>query len=203
VLAYQPLLTWLASRALESGYGIVVTNTPASQPAAPVGVIPTLQSLNPSPTPQSAKAPAGPAAVAWKIVECSPAGITFQIPADFRVEVYDEGNFLVLRSQDGRLELNLTCYPASQSTELEGELAWWLEFMSEVTWGEMTYGETAIGPLAWGTGTKASGEPVFSAVVGPNLNRHVVNAYGLAPEAEFDRAVELFLLMVSSGAYTE
>lgn len=202
-LAYQPLLTWLASRALESGYGTVVTSEPADQSAAPAEAIPTLQPLLPSPTLQAVEKPAGPTAIAWKVVECPASAITFQIPVDFSAELYDEGNFLVLRSQDGRLELDLTCYPASHSTELEGELAWWLEFQAEVNWGEMTYGETAIGPIAWGRGKNPAGDPIFSAVVGPNLNRHVVNAWGLAPTAEFESAVELFLEIVNSGAYAE
>lgn len=196
----QATLTALAAVVAKAQVNATLTALAQPTSAAPAGA----SSSQPGPA-QIEPAPAAAAShpAGWIRAACPPSAIQFWLPPDWVSEMYNDTYQLFIDRADKQVGLEITCGPAEHSTELAGELSWWLNFQNGVDWGPVTYAETAIGPLAWAVGPNRHGASIFTAVVGPNLNRHIVQAWGMAPEGEWDAAMALFLQILKTGEYTD
>lgn len=200
-LAVGPVANWLANR---PGTGAAPTRAaqalPTTRPTALPSPAPTRRieptaTLEPSPVPMNI--PAIPAD--WQRTPCTPAMVTLAMPPGYTAELYEDTYQLFIMKENGKTDIEVQCGPAEHGGDFKSEVDWWLSFQRYVTWGEITPGPSSVGQMVWSVGINTKGNQVFTAVIGPTANQHVLTFWGMAPVEEWDAAVERFKLIASSA----
>jgi len=190
----EPIQSWLVNIALNQGWGEIVSSQ--DEP----GLI-----LVQPPTPTSPPPPVASVPADWQPVPLQDAGVTFYAPRDFELEPVDGSYVILVIHQPDFYMLDAQVWTTGSGGTNQSEIEAWMEFQNGVAWGEPTFDQTPVGPLAWSVGPNLHGDKIFGAVIGPTRSGAVITFWGQAPQDQrkWDEGVELYLRMARSMRFTD
>lgn len=143
----------------------------------------------------------------------------YPVPADGLVIVSDRGLSIALppgwyfyRSPNGvnaqpaepdkTAALGVAWYSVGAGTTAEDEVSHWEDMVPNISWGEVSFDQAAIGQMAWCTGT-AEAEQYYVAVAGPDAQNRVLYWFGVQHQAGVSLPLSSFKESTRRSAYTK
>lgn len=139
--------------------------------------------------------------VPWQTITVSSLGVNFHLPVNWRYESGQDFLLMSVEPEEIVAVLTVSWYPMSSGATVETELQHWMGNHPDVTWSELTFGMTSLGPLVWCTGTQPGVLPIWAAMVGPTRDGDVLYWWGQAPQAEWNQYVGVFSQIMDRTSY--
>lgn len=178
---------------------------PVTNPATPVTVVQSDSGTSPGQALATATLPPAltqalaslPQALpaGWSQTPCPAAGVLIPVPPGFEVRDTGIEYYVIVVNMERAMMVDVECTPASHGGTLESELAHYLAFQENVTWGTPIYDQSGVGPFAASEGPNTHGNPIAGMVIGPTRAGTIITFWGQAPGDNWLAAKETFMNM--------
>jgi len=211
LLAWRFFQSEIVNFALNQGWGEIVEPTPISpqyntlvtlEPAEVMG-----QSLSPAPSEQAETwiLPPLTPIEGWEALEIPEHNLILDWPTNYDHEYYSGNKYLWITDPNPEQAQNLFIYIDEDpySTQPAEYLQGYMDAVPDYSWSEIQGQEIWVGPMVWSSALLESHIPLFMSASGPLHDGSMLRFEGQAYWGNWDQAMDFWMTVIESIAYTE